>query len=161
MDQPLKPENVSQNNQSFRLRKAREGDFPAIRRLVRQGSLNPFSLHWSRFWLVVDEEDQVLACGQVKTHSDGSQELASIVVDPAQRGKGFARLVIEQLLHENSTTLYLTCRGRLGPFYEKFGFEGIDLPEMPAYYRKISRFVNGLYKLRIAPDPMLVMRRHP
>jgi N-acetylglutamate synthase-like GNAT family acetyltransferase len=140
------------------LRPARPKDFPAIRRLVRQGKINPFGLQWSRFWVVADADGRVIACGQIKPHRDGSRELASIVVDPGERGRGLARMVIEHLLKETQGTLYLTCRRSMGKMYEKFGFQAVEPSEMPPSLRSLSRLVNCLYKLKIAPETMLVMR---
>jgi N-acetylglutamate synthase-like GNAT family acetyltransferase len=141
-----------------RLRPASPEDFPAIRRLILRGKINPFGLHWSRFWVVVSSDDRVIACGQIKPHRDGSRELASIVVDPAEQGKGLARMVIDHLLEENPGTLYLTCRSSMEKMYEKFSFKTIELAEMPPTFKLLSRCVNLLYRLKIAPEAMLVMR---
>jgi N-acetylglutamate synthase-like GNAT family acetyltransferase len=140
------------------LRPARAGDFPAIRALVRQGGINPFGLAWERFLVVVNERGEVIACGQIKPHGDGSRELASIAVRPAERGLGYARMVIERLLAENSPPLYLTCRSALGSLYEKFGFHRVDPPAMPPYFRRLSRIADWFSRLNLAPDRMLVMR---
>jgi N-acetylglutamate synthase-like GNAT family acetyltransferase len=143
------------------LRPARQGDFPAIKRLVRQVGINPLGLHWSRFLVVIDEHDHLLACGQVKPHRDGSRELASIAVHSSARGQGLARLVIERLLVEHLPPLYLTCRESVRFLYEKFGFRVIRYGEMPPYFRRISRFVNWLHRLGITPEAVLVMRLAP
>jgi N-acetylglutamate synthase-like GNAT family acetyltransferase len=147
------------------LRPARPTDLPAIRRLVRQGRINPFGLHWARFWVVANSEDRVIACGQIKIHPAGTRELASIVVDPAERGRGLARILIEHLLAETRTeyrgTIYLTCRSSLGEMYEKFGFQRIKPSEMPPYLRLLSCLGNWLNKLKIIPESILVMHLTP
>jgi ribosomal protein S18 acetylase RimI-like enzyme len=75
-----------------------------------------------------------LGCGQIKPHSDGSRELASIAVQVQARGQGLARAVIVELLaREKTRPIYLMCRARLVPLYVIFGFHVIKLDEMPVY----------------------------
>jgi amino-acid N-acetyltransferase len=142
------------------LRPAQQGDVPAIRRLVRTGGINPLGLHWPRF-IVIESEEGVVACGQVKPHGDGTLELASIAVDPAERGKGHARCIIEHLIQANPDPLYLTCRESMWALYEKFGFQRLDPQEMSPYFRRLSSIVNWLHHRKIAPEAMLVMRNTP
>ena len=116
-------------------------------------------LDWHRFVLAVDENGDMIACGQVKPHRDGSQELASIAVEPGWRGKGAARAIIEYLLEQHPGTLYLTCRSRLGSFYEKFGFRVIPEAELPSYFKLASRFIRLLNALKVTRERILVMKR--
>jgi amino-acid N-acetyltransferase len=143
----------------FILRPAANTDFPAIRRLIHQVQINPTGLNWRRFLVAVDEQGQLVGCGQTKRHGDGSREMASIAVEPAWRGGGVARAIIERLLAENPIEVYLTCRAELGSFYERFGFCAIRVGEMPAYFRRLYRLVNAVHTLRLLPGEMLVMRR--
>jgi hypothetical protein len=56
--------------------------------------------------------------------------------------------------------LYLTCRSRLEPLYEKFGFHAISYDEMPRYYQRISKLV-GLAQAVVrlgAGDGLSVMK---
>jgi N-acetylglutamate synthase-like GNAT family acetyltransferase len=143
----------------FTLRPATAEDDPAIQRLVQIGHINPTGLDWRRFVMAISPTGEVIGCGQVKPHGDGSRELASIVVDPDWRGLGVARAIIERLLDENSGDLYLMCRSILGPFYEKFGFHSISREEMSRYFRRISRVAGLLRVLQSEGDSLLVMRR--
>jgi amino-acid N-acetyltransferase len=143
----------------FRLRPATAHDAVSIRALVRRGKINPASLDWRRFVVAVTPEEEVIGCGQIKPHRDGSLELASIVVDPVWRQRGVARAVILQLLADHPGELFLMCRSRLGPFYEKFGFHPIQAAEMPPYFRRISRLFNIFAKLGGERDGLLVMKR--
>jgi hypothetical protein len=34
--------------------------------------INPMDLDWRHFWLVVDQDDSLIGCGQIKPHSDGT-----------------------------------------------------------------------------------------
>jgi N-acetylglutamate synthase-like GNAT family acetyltransferase len=147
----------------FTLRPAREADFPAIRALIHQVQINPTGLDWRRFVVAVTPGDELIGCGQVKPHKHSVdapvRELASIAVTPEWRGHGVARAIIEHLLTANPGSLYLTCRGVLGPFYEKFGFRKIGEAEMPPYFQRLSRIVKMIQRLHLLPGRMLVMRR--
>jgi N-acetylglutamate synthase-like GNAT family acetyltransferase len=142
---------------TYSLRPATQEDFPAIRALVRAARINPLGLDWRRFLLAVDERGALIGCGQVKTHGDGSRELASIAVQPAWRGQGVARAIIQRLLEVHSRPLYLNCRSSLGPFYEKFGFRTIPESEMPPYFRRIKRLARSAHKIGLMPIDLLVM----
>ena len=143
----------------FFLRPATAEDDPAIRRLVQIGRINPNGLDGHRFIVAMSSNGDVIGCGQIKPHGDGSRELASIVVDPEWRGQGVARAIIERLLDENPGVLYLMCRSALGSFYEKFGFRSISRGEMPRYFRRISRVAGLLHALQDEGDSLLVMQR--
>ncbi|MCX6066239.1 MAG: GNAT family N-acetyltransferase [Chloroflexi bacterium] len=142
----------------FSLRPALEADFPAIQVLIRAAGINPTGLNWQRFTVAETSDGQFAGCGQLKPHSDGSLELASLAVIPSQRGKGLARLLIHQLAATAPRPLYLTCRSQLGPFYEKFGFRPVSGDELPKYFRRISRLAGLINALHIIQDSMLVMR---
>ena len=144
-------------NQKIRLRQARAGDQKTIRRIIHDARINPLSLHWQHFILAVDENDRILGTGQIKTHRDGSRELASIAVIPAWQGKGIATLIIDQLIAENPPPLYLTCRASLGPFYEKFGFSPLHRSEMTGYFSRLHRIGGLISRLGLTRDGMLVM----
>ncbi len=123
----------------YTLRPARETDGTAIKQLIRSVGINPMDLDWRRFLVAVDAQDQVIATGQIKPHRGDLLELASIAVLPEHRGEGIAREIIEQLLKDSPRPVYLTCRSRLEPFYEKFGFQPLSYEEMPRYYQRLSK----------------------
>jgi len=139
-----------------KLREAAKADFPAIRALIRQTGINPLGLDWRRFIVAESPAGAFIGCGQLKPHSDGSLELASLAVVPAWRGRGVARLIIQALMAKAPRPLYLTCRGQLGPFYEKFGFRVLRPEEMPLYFRRLSRLAGIVGKL--VNETMLVMK---
>ena len=139
------------------LRPARETDFPAIKTLIHESQINPTGLDWRRFTVAETPDGQFIGCGQLKPHSDGTLELASLAVIPLQRGKGVARVIIQELIADASRPLYLTCRAQLGPFYEKFGFRGISGDELPEYFRRISKLAGLVNALQIIQDKLLVM----
>jgi N-acetylglutamate synthase-like GNAT family acetyltransferase len=143
----------------FRIQAALEEHAAVIQRLVVASSINPTGLDWQRFLLAVDETGKLIGCGQIKPHSDGSQELASIAVEPAWRGRGIARALIERLIAQADGPLYLMCQSSLGPLYEKFGFTRLAEDEMPKYFRRISKLAGVLEAVRAKGELLLIMRR--
>jgi N-acetylglutamate synthase-like GNAT family acetyltransferase len=118
-------------------------------------------LKWKNFVLAVDEASgEIVGTGQIKTHRDGSQELASIAVVPAYQHRGIAHQIVERLLawHGNSGTLYLMCERHMSPFYEPFGFHVIRGNELPPYFRRLKRFV-GIFERLLREEKLLVMKR--
>lgn len=144
----------------YSLRPATESDAPAIRQIISAVHNNPLGLDWHRFVIATDGQGRLVGCGQVKLHNDGSLELASIAVQPGWRGRGIARAIIEHLLQGYPGRLYLTCRSELGPMYRKFGFESVQLAELPPYFKRIRRAVSLFNKISHRPDNLLVMRRN-
>ncbi len=142
----------------FSLRRARETDSAAIRKLIHRAGINPTGLNWQRFVVAVNERGELIGCGQIKPHGEEVLELASIAVEPAYRGQGAAREIIEYLLAENPRPLYLTCRSSLGPFYEKFGFESIGSEEMPRYFRRLAQLAGLADALALFDESLLVMK---
>ena len=143
----------------FTLGQADEAEFPVIQAMIRTAGINPMGLAWERFIVAVDAEGQIIGCGQIKPHSDGTRELASIVVIPAWQGRGVARAIIEHLIAEHSGELYLTCREELGRLYEKFGFVPLNDKELPPYFRRIRRIFKGMRRLGLVHEDLLVMKR--
>ncbi len=143
----------------FTVRPAAREDAPAIRSLIHAVQINPTGLSWRRFLAAVTPQGELLGCGQIRLHSDGSRELASIAVREQARGQGVARAVIEALLaHEPERPLYLMCRARLKSLYVKFGFHTIGLEEMPPYFQRISR-AERIFNSNAQPDDRLTVMR--
>lgn len=123
-------------------RPANADDAAAIKALIRLVRINPMSLDWERFLLASTPDGELVACGQVKPHSDGTRELASIAVHPDWRGRGLAREVVTRLLVGATRPVYLTCRSDLEPFYIKFGFRSLPPSELTPYFRRIQKLAN-------------------
>jgi N-acetylglutamate synthase-like GNAT family acetyltransferase len=141
----------------MKLRPATADDDRLIKHMVREARINPFQLDWRHFWVVVDDGGRVAGCCQVKTHSDGSRELASLVVVREQRGRGLARLLIEKLKAEHGAPLYLTCRSELIPLYQRFGFSSVAPADMPPYFRRISRLAGWFMRFARPNNTLAVM----
>jgi N-acetylglutamate synthase-like GNAT family acetyltransferase len=140
----------------FILRPATVDDSPLIKDLIRRVGINPMDLDWHRFVIAVDGSGKMLGCGQLKPHGRDVIELASIAVEPPYQHQGIARVIIEYLIASGPRPLYLTCRSRLGSFYEKWGFRSVEANEMPPYFRRLSRLVNVLGAFM--NEKMLVMK---
>jgi N-acetylglutamate synthase-like GNAT family acetyltransferase len=140
------------------IRHASESESAQIRDLIHLVGINPSSLDWQRFVVAVNEEGQVIACGQIKPHGVDIRELASIAVNPEYRGLGLARAVIELLLRENPAPLYLMCISHNGPMYEKFGFHTIEGSQLPRYFARIKKLFNLADVFRKTGEELLVMK---
>jgi len=101
---------------------------------------------------------EVIGCGQVKRHRDGSRELASLAVRLQDRDQGVAQALIARLLDGQVRPIYLMCRSDLGLFYNKFGFHAASKNELTPYYRRVTRFMRIFRANRAREDKLLVMR---
>ena len=110
------------------------------------------------FWLRHRMEPSSAAVKSSRTGT-AARELASIVVEPDWRGEGIARIIIDHLIGSYSGVLYVTCRGSLEPFYNRFGFTKLSQEEMPPYFRRISRLVAVIGVFGLAQEGLCVMRR--
>jgi N-acetylglutamate synthase-like GNAT family acetyltransferase len=139
------------------IRPATENDQPAIRRLIAEVRLPRMNLQWPNF-VVAEDDREMVGMGQVKSHGDGSRELASIAVVPKLQSEGIGTAVIEALLaREAGVVLHLSCRRELEGYYERFGFRRVEPAAYPPYFRRTTGLVN-----RITPlfgIHLIVMRR--
>ena len=112
------------------IRRATASDIRSIRKMVLGAKLDPTQLRWQQFWLV-ECENNVVACAQLREFSQG-QELGSLVVRPAWRGRGLGTYLTQHLIERSTKPLYLECLGdRLTQFYARFGFRPIAWTELP------------------------------
>ena len=144
---------------TFSLRPADPSDLPAIKILVRSVRINPTGLSWPRFVVAENDLGEVIGCGQIKSHRDGSFELASLVVAENYRGQGIARSLVANLKANHEGNRYLMCRSSLGEFYKKLGFAPVSEPQMPPYFRRISRLASLAEFLQKEGETLLVMRK--
>jgi N-acetylglutamate synthase-like GNAT family acetyltransferase len=139
------------------IRPATQDDQPAIRRVIAEVHLPRMNLQWPNF-VVVEEDREIVGMGQVKSHRDGSRELASIAVVPKRQGEGVGTAVIETLLgREVGAALHLSCRHELEAYYERFGFRRVEPAEYPPYFRCTTRMASLI--TRFFGIHLIVMRR--
>ncbi|ODG96674.1 GCN5 family acetyltransferase [Nostoc sp. KVJ20] len=114
------------------LRKAISADQWSIRLLVFSAKLDPTQLNWQQFW-VIECDGNLVACGQLRNFS-GAQELGSLVVASAWRGRGLGTLLTQHLINTATQPLYLECLGqRLAQFYGRFDFVPISFEDLPKF----------------------------
>jgi N-acetylglutamate synthase-like GNAT family acetyltransferase len=142
------------------IRPARAADQPTIERIIHEAGINPMSLDWRRF-VIAEDGGEIVGIGQIKVHSDGSRELASLAVIPERRGQGIGSEIIRTLLARENGVLYLTCREQLETYYTRFGFRKIAHDEMPQYFRRIIRLAHVFMALSRSGVKIIVMKREP
>ena len=119
--------------------------------------INPLGLNWRRFIVCVDKAGELIGCGQIKPHLDGSRELASIAVTPEHQRRGVGSALVAHLLNLASPPIYLICRARLGAYYARFGFRPGETDRMPIYFRMVLRIVGLLKRCFSKIEGILVM----
>ena len=159
MNNPVKYETAGSSPDTVVFRGASSDDLPSIRGMIREERLNPLGLDWKRFMVGENEVGDIVACGQVKAHADGSRELASLVVREPWRGSGLGSKIIELLQSSSDPPLWLTCRSTLIPFYIRSNFHEVeDKSAMPRYFRWASRLMNVFLNAVGRDDYLAVMR---
>ena len=152
---------MNKKKQTFKLLPAKAEDMASIEALIHKVDINPYNLDWQRFIVAWDREKNLVGCGQVKLHRDGTPELASIAVEPAYRGQGIARAVIERLLKDHPyKKLYVFCPKSLERMYNKFGFEPCPKKDVPPYLRTAGFSFRLLHFFFPKSEKMIVMVRN-
>jgi amino-acid N-acetyltransferase len=141
------------------VRRARLDDQPVIAAMVRRARLNPAGLHWEQF--VVGERDgRAVGVAQLRRHSDGTKELASLVVEPGARGHGIATHMVDALLAGETAAVYALIDRRFTGHFARWGFRQVgpsQLPRPVARTYVIGRAVTALgsvlrrQRIRIVP----------
>lgn len=143
---------------NFTLRSARESESSQIKGLIHLVGINPMDLNWKRFVVAVNDQDEMIGCGQIKPHGTEILELASIAVHPEFQGKGIGSAIIQHLLANSPRPMYLMCESSRGSLYEKFGFYAITYDEMPRYFQRISKLAGLMTTLARRDERLLVMK---
>jgi len=144
---------------TFTIQPATPDHASKIRSLILRSGINPTALKWERFLVALSVDGGFIGCGQVKPHTDGTMELASVAVEPTWRGRGVGKAIIRALIDTHPGVLHLMCTSNLGPLYEKFGFQALAPEEMPTYFRRVSKLGGVILNLARTGETMLVMRR--
>jgi N-acetylglutamate synthase-like GNAT family acetyltransferase len=120
------------------IRPARKEEQEAIVALIQQAKISPRNLHWEHF-LVAEEDGKIIGTRQVRIHKEGTREVGSGYVLPAYRHQGISAQLMNEILNREKGTLYLMCRDKWMPYYERFGFRQIAVDQLPADFRKEYR----------------------
>ncbi|MBX3045489.1 MAG: GNAT family N-acetyltransferase [Anaerolineales bacterium] len=130
-----------------------------IRQLIQQADLFQHGLDWRNFLVALTPANEFIGCGQVKQHTDGTWELASIAVQPAWQGRGVGRAIIEALLARHTGELYLMSISALKPLYEKFGFSEVTGEYLPKYFRRLTQMPAMIAEFERVDERIMVMKR--
>jgi len=131
---------------NIRIRRATQADQSAIQHMVRQAGLNPFNVRWSNF-AVAEDDGQVIGVGQLRPHSDGSRELASLVVAPDSRRRGIGGQLVRALLADQRPPIFLFCEHDLEGYYARFGFQLVLRSALPKPLARMHRLANMLARV--------------
>lgn len=137
------------------IRPARGSDQATIRQMVRDEQLDPTSLNWPQF-IVAEHAGQVVGIGQVRPYPK-CRELGSIVVKADYRKQGVGTLIINTLLANETSVVYLETDAHNERYYARFGFERIPFwrAPMPLKFKAVITKTLGFF----TGYPMIVMRR--
>ncbi len=134
------------------IRAATSNDQPAIYTLILSNNLNPLDLDWRRFSVAVTGVDDVIGCGQVRSHG-AVDELASLAVKKDWQGRGVANSIMQDLLLRSRRPLWLVCESSLLPLYQRYGFDEVQDPTaLPTYFQM------GYWPLRMTLGIWLMSR---
>ena len=119
-----KPAKVDAIECDWTIRPADVKDRRKIRALVRSERLNPIRLHWRNFQVAVVGDD-IVGAVQMRSHSDGSRELGSLVVKPDYRLRGIAEELITAVLAKEPGVVYMITSRERQPRFRRHGFRAI------------------------------------
>ena len=120
------------------IRSAREKDQTAITAMIRQARLNPANLQWQRF-MVAERDGLIVGVAQVRVHTDGARELASLAVAPPARDHGVATRLVDALLRDQTTDVYTLVDRRFVGHFRRWGFDQVDAAQLPRSVRRVHR----------------------
>lgn len=87
-------------------------------------------------WVAKDHEIVASLCLQNAAHG---QWLTSLLVAPAERGRGVASALIDHALQDANIPTWLFCHPDLLPFYGRLGFQPcVELP--PPLSERLARY---------------------
>ena len=112
------------------VRRARPDDQPVITAMVRRARLNPSGLRWHRF-VVSERYGRAVGVAQLREYSDGTKELASLVVEPGERQHGIATQMVDALLADETAAVYALIDQRFVGHFARWGFRQVNPGGLP------------------------------
>lgn len=106
--------------------------------MVRRARLNPADLRWERF-VVAERDDRTVGVAQLRRHSDGATELASLVVEPDTRRQGVAGRMVDALLAEERAPVYVLIDRRYVEHFARWGFAPLAPSQLPRSVARVYR----------------------
>jgi len=110
----------------MRARKAREADLPKITELAGSLGLDYPGMERDALWVAEDDGGRIVGAVALKRNAD-CLELCALGVEPASRGRGVARALVEALMAEAPGPVHLATV--IPGFFEDCGFE--RTPDVP------------------------------
>jgi N-acetylglutamate synthase-like GNAT family acetyltransferase len=98
--------------------------------MVRRARLNPVGLNWERF-VIAERDSRTVGVAQLRRHSDGATELASLVVEPDERRHGIAMQMVDALLADVAAPVYTMIDRRFVEHFARWGFAPVDPSQLP------------------------------
>ncbi len=114
----------------MRPRKARKADLPRIVELSSSLGLDYPGMEGDDLWVCEDDGGRIAGAVALKRHPD-CLELCALGVEPAARGRGMARALVEALMAEAPGPVYLATV--IPGFFETCGFRAVDR-DIPATF---------------------------
>lgn len=141
------------------VRKANRDDHAQIKAMIQQAGINPFGVHWKRFF-VLEVDGTIVGCVQLKQHLFLVQELSSLVMIPSWQKKGLSKKLIRACIDEATKELFLVCDDTLVALYIKYGFRRYTSNDRSLFYR-IHLAVSRLFWHRMphSTAPVLMIHR--
>ncbi len=120
---------------------------------------NPANLQWERF-VIAERDGRTVGVAQLRRHSDGAIELASMYVEPDARRHGIAADMVDALLADERAPVCTLIDRRFVEHFTRWGFAPVDpsqLPRSVARGYRIGRVVTAVgsvlrrQRIRIVP----------
>jgi Acetyltransferase (GNAT) domain len=124
-------------------------DQDAIVGLVRSERLNPNGINWPNF-LVATQDRRLIGAVQLRRHTDGAQELGSLVVERNSRGRGLAARLIDTLIAGNPGRILMITGRKHAPHYSAWRFRPISAFDAPASVMRnywLGQIIGGTFAL--------------
>ena len=93
--------------------------WPLLNKFYRSHNSSMKALKGGRLWVARESE---IVAGLCLTPVVGGQWLTGVFVDPAYRGQGLAKRVIDAAVAEVEGTVWLLCHPDLEGLYQRMGF---------------------------------------
>ena len=113
-------------------------DFPAVTRLLDAAALTAQGLERTEGW-VVEEAGRILAHVALERTPDAAV-LRSLVVDPAQSGRGLARQLLDLAEAQAGPRTLLLKTSSIGPWVERRGYRRVTRDQVPASALATTQF---------------------
>jgi amino-acid N-acetyltransferase len=152
----------------YTIRRASQHDIPAMLRLINAYASNKIMLPRTesdlagsiREFVVVYSAETLVGCGALYFYSVASAEVRSLAVDPASKGAGVGRMIVEALIDQarRSNIESVFAFTYVTGFFTKLGFERVQRQQFP---QKILKDCIKCPKFQSCDEIPMVTRLRP